>query len=272
MGSQWSIALPLSPPASPPSSRGTPCTRTSPGLRRHCGGLRRRPQEFNGSVSWEAYRDKLQMLAEARGWGRPNMALQLVGALKGGALEILNQLPARKRTSFSSVTAALERLYGHQHQTEVYRARFRTRIRGPGESLTHLAQDLEQLVRKTYPEASEYMVTILLRDQFVDVVDHPQIRIYIQQAHVKNLQEALARGLEMESFLRTSPGRRSPVPVPGKSVRVRKGRVQQPSPRSPPSPRASRGNCYGCGQQGHLMSNFSHNSSRAQFDVANTGQ
>ncbi|KAK8386278.1 hypothetical protein O3P69_010757 [Scylla paramamosain] len=69
---------------------------------------------------------------------------------------------------------------------------------------SHGGHDLELLVRRAYSEASEDMVTILLRDQFVDAIDHQQMRIYVQQAHPKDLQEALARDLELESFLRTT--------------------------------------------------------------------
>lgn len=61
-------------------------------------------------------------------------------------LSMLNQLPVEKHTSQSEVTAALERRYGQEHQTEVYHVSFRVRIRGLGESLTHLKQDLEVLV------------------------------------------------------------------------------------------------------------------------------
>lgn len=180
------------------------------------------------------------------------MALQLVGALKGSALEVLNQLPTPTHTSYSKVAGALERRYGHQHQTEVYRARFRARTRGPGESLTHLAQDLEVLVRRAYPEAGEDMLQILLRDQFVDAVDNVQVRVYIQQAHVTTLQEALARGLELESILRSSArGTRASDSLG--PVKARKGRVRSPltaRPRSPP-PGVFRGNCFRCGQLGH---------------------
>ncbi|MPD02224.1 hypothetical protein E2C01_097791 [Portunus trituberculatus] len=45
------------------------------------------------------------------------------------------------------------------------------------------------------------MVQVLLRDQLVDAVNNVQICMYIQQAHVKILQEALVRGLELESIL-----------------------------------------------------------------------
>ncbi|KAK8373940.1 hypothetical protein O3P69_014567 [Scylla paramamosain] len=201
--------------------------------RRLKDGTRRRPQEFDGTVSWEAYKTQCELLASARQWSRPEMAMQLVWALKGPALEVLNQLPAAQRCSYSKVTATLERRYGYQHQTEVFRTRFRARLRGPGETLTRLAQDLEVLVRRAYPEASEEMITILLRDQFVDAIDNQQLRIYVQQAHPKDLQEALARGLEVESFLRMTWERPSGNYVPQR-VKPKKGAVQKAY--SSPSP------------------------------------
>lgn len=109
---------------------------------------------------------QFELLAEALDWNRYEK-------------EVLNQLTAAKRTPFSSMVAILERQYNHQYQLEVYRARFRARIRGSRELLTHLVQDMEHLVRRAYPEMNEDMVTILLWNQFVDAVDHSQTHIYI---------------------------------------------------------------------------------------------
>lgn len=262
----------LSPPPSPPGSVVSLRSVASSSSRRHKDGTRRRPQEFDGTVSWEAYRTQFELLASARQWSRPEMAMQLVWALKGAALEVLNQLPPAKRSSYSSVTAALERRYGYQHQTEVFRARFRARTRGPGESLTRLAQDLELLVRRAYPEASEDMITVLLRDQFVDAIDHPQIRIYVQQAHPKDLQEALARGLELESFLRTTRERPNRNYAGPHKVRARKGRVGTPRSRSPPPSGGFRGNCYSCGQPGHSRKYCSQGKSSGKPDSTGAGQ
>ncbi|KAK8405564.1 hypothetical protein O3P69_001841 [Scylla paramamosain] len=69
--------------------------------RRLKDGTRRRPQEFDGTVSWEAYKTQFELLASARQWSCPEMAMQLVWALKGPALEVLNQLPAAQRCSYS---------------------------------------------------------------------------------------------------------------------------------------------------------------------------
>ncbi|MPC68538.1 hypothetical protein E2C01_062740 [Portunus trituberculatus] len=132
---------------------------------------RPRPQEFDGRVSLEAYLAQFEV------------------------------------ESYTDVVGVLERRYGHQYQAEVCRARFRARVRGRGETLQQLAQDLEHLMRKTYPRASEETATLLMRDQFIDALEDAQLQIYEKQAHVANLQEALAWALEFESFVKTSTGR-----------------------------------------------------------------
>lgn len=53
-------------------------------------------------------------------------------------------------------------------------------MRGHGESLAHLAQDMEVLVLRAYPEAGEDMLQVLLRDQCIDAEDNIQVRVYIQ--------------------------------------------------------------------------------------------
>lgn len=68
-------------------------------------------------------------------------ALYLVSSLKGKTVEVLGHLTGFQQASYKCVRAALER-FGHQHQVEAFRARFRARKRTAGESLQHLAQDL----------------------------------------------------------------------------------------------------------------------------------
>ena len=96
------------------------------------------------------------------------------------------------------------------------------------------------------------MVQVLLKDQFVDAVDNVQIRVYIQQAHVQTLQEALARGLELESILRSNPRKVTSYPDTPAPFRARRGfSSSSPSTSQSPPPGEFRGNCFGCGQQGH---------------------
>ncbi|KAK3887148.1 hypothetical protein Pcinc_008738 [Petrolisthes cinctipes] len=108
---------------------------------------RRKPAEFD-------------MLANAQGWDKKERVLQLVACLRGTAVEVLSHLTLRQRMSYQCVLEAMQRKFGQHQQAEVYRARLKNRMRGRGESLLHLAQDLEALVRRAYPVAPEEMVTV----------------------------------------------------------------------------------------------------------------
>ncbi|KAG0730520.1 hypothetical protein GWK47_028086 [Chionoecetes opilio] len=122
-----SRTLPSTPPCTPPMSPSTVPHRESAG--------RRKPQDFDGGVSLEAYLAQFELLAEAQGWSSWARAVQLASSLKGPAVEVLSLLTPVQRSSYTSIVAVLERCYGHKHQAEAFRARFRARIRARGETL-----------------------------------------------------------------------------------------------------------------------------------------
>ncbi len=127
-------------------------------------------------MSLEAYLTYFKILAEAQGW-----AVQLASSLKGPAMEVLSQLDTAQRTSYPSRpcwrvgTATTTKLkcsgLGSGPESELR------------ERLCSSSPDLEHLVRKAYPGASEELTVVLLRDQFVDALEDPQLKIYVKQAH-----------------------------------------------------------------------------------------
>ncbi|KAK3885218.1 hypothetical protein Pcinc_010562 [Petrolisthes cinctipes] len=131
-------------------------------------------------------------------------------------------------------------------QTEVYRTRFRSRVRARGEPLQQLAHDLESMAHKAYPGAAPNMLVILLRDQFIDVLDTGELKVQVKQAQPRNMQEALARALEFESYVRSSTNTyaRSNFPA-GHSTgfKARKGQVCEVE--------NFEGSCWYCRQPGH---------------------
>lgn len=236
-----------------PSLPASPAFLTSPAslAGQQNNTVRRKPQDFDGSVSLEAYLAQFEMLAVIQRWDEMERAVQLVSCLRGPAIEILGHLSTAQRASYTCVTEALERRFGHQHQAEVFRARFRTRVRAHGESLQQLAHDLESLARKAYPGATEDLTMVLLRDQFVDALVEPQMKIYIKQAHPSDLQESLARALEFESFVRTSGSGPAILGV-GRHFQARRSQAMDPT--SQMSSYVFRGKCWGCDQRGHRQS------------------
>ena len=246
---------PPSPPLAtrPAATQPTATSPTTPPPRRpsfnapYTPPRRPRPQEFDGRVSLEAYMAQFELLAQAQAWDEREKAVQLAASLKGPAVEILGQLSMSQRASYATLVDALERRYGHQHQSEAYRARFRNRVRARDETLQQLAQDLEHLVRKAYPGAPEGTTSLLLRDQFVDALQDQQLQIYVLQAHVEDMQQALARALEFESFMRKGAAAAKRETRENTNVRRSHVRGRNKKPRS----EQFGGRCWTCGQQGH---------------------
>ncbi|XP_050730508.1 uncharacterized protein LOC127005599 [Eriocheir sinensis] len=193
------------------------------------------------------------MLAAAQGWDEAEKALQLATALRGPAVEVLGHLPPAQRASYGSMAEALRRRFGHHLQAEVYRARLKKRTRERGETLSQLAQDVEALVRRSYPAAPEEMIVVLARDFFVDALHDQQLQIYVKQAHPGDLQVALARALEFEAFLKTTSGLGA-APQPRRDLRGRMAKVKKKAASRKASQEGFHGSCWGCGEKGHRRS------------------
>ena len=263
----------LSPPGTPPALSACPVARSglpqplhiapeSPPRHQRLFGEatgHRKPAEFDGTVTWEAYIAQFELMADARGWNLEERALQLVASLRGAALEVLGHLTAAQRTDYQRVVEALRRRFGHHQQAEVYRARLKGRLRVRGEPLPQLAQEVETLVRRAYPMASEDMVGQLTKDHFVDALQDRELQLCVKQSRPKDVREALTSALETEAFLCTSVSASAPQKVfPTSESRVRRARPSTPvkekalSSSGRSSPVEFKGVCWACGQEGHM--------------------
>ena len=185
-----------------------------------------------------------------------------MASLRGAALEVLEHLTAAQRTDYQRVVEALRRRFGHHQQAEVYRARLKGRMLVRGEPLPQLAHEVETLVRRAYPAASEDMVGQLTKDQFVDALQDRELQLCIKQARPKDIHEALTSALEMEAFLCTSVG--APAAwAPQKAFSTREFRARRAQAATGAEEKASsssgrsspvefKGACWVCGQEGHM--------------------
>uniref|UniRef100_A0A0L8IAB9 Uncharacterized protein n=1 Tax=Octopus bimaculoides TaxID=37653 RepID=A0A0L8IAB9_OCTBM len=148
--------------------------------------IRKKPQEFNGKVSWE------------NEWDERQRAVQLATSLKGPALEVLSQLSVKDRSCYSTLVEVLQRKYGNMYQHEMHRACFHTHVRARGEPLQQLAQYLESTVHKAYPTPTLDLLVLLLKEQFINTLDSVNFKVQVKQSQPTTMQEALARALEFE--------------------------------------------------------------------------
>uniref|UniRef100_A0A0L8FI84 Retrotransposon gag domain-containing protein n=1 Tax=Octopus bimaculoides TaxID=37653 RepID=A0A0L8FI84_OCTBM len=159
--------------------------------------------KFDGKVSWEAYRIQFEMLPDQNEWDERQRAVQLATSLKGPAVEVLSQFSVENRSRYSALVEVLLRKYGTMYEKEMYRARFRTRVRGRGETLHQFAQDLQSTVLKAYFTATPDLLA-LLKGQFIDPLASANLKMEVKQIQPSTMREALARALEFESYVRYS--------------------------------------------------------------------
>ena len=78
-------------------------------------------------------------------WNDEQEGNYLATILKGSALSLLGNLPSDTRQDYKELVAALESRFGSTHKQELYRSKFKGRLRRRDESLQELAEDLERL-------------------------------------------------------------------------------------------------------------------------------
>ncbi len=78
--------------------------------------------------------------------------------------------------------------------------KLRSRVRKPDESLQELAGDVERLARLAYPDATDDMLDIIVRDQFLDAFRDEDLRLRVRQSRPASSNEALEQALESESY------------------------------------------------------------------------
>ena len=83
---------------------------------------------FNGSTSWEQYRQVFDAIVLSNGWGDATAALQLLSHLQDDALSVALLVPMPLRASRRELTDALSSHYGSPGRLANYRREFDTRI------------------------------------------------------------------------------------------------------------------------------------------------
>ena len=82
--------------------------------------------------------------------------------------------------------------------------RFKARLRRRDKDLPELAEDIERLARLAYPQTTQSMLDLLVKDQFVDSLPDEDMRLRIMQNRPSSLREALKVAVELDSFQQAS--------------------------------------------------------------------
>ena len=162
--------------------------------------IRMRPSKYDGETPYEDYQVQFDMLSHLNNWDDTSKAMYLAGCLCGSARAVLADLPARERYSYTSLDRALRARFGTDDQSELFKAKLRSRVKQKGESLQELAHDVRRLVRLAHPSASSQTHEDLTKDQFIEALGDSEIRWNVFQSRPRTLTDALKVALELDAF------------------------------------------------------------------------
>ncbi|MGH0119816.1 UNVERIFIED_CONTAM: hypothetical protein FKN15_000900 [Acipenser sinensis] len=244
---------------------------------------------YDGRTSWEAYRAKFQMVAQANGWNQAEKAVQLAAALEGEALRALLDLSDEELADYRAVVTALDHRFGGTKPATSLRQCLASRTRHSGEKLGVFAAEIRYLTRKGYPHFAAEVQEDLATEAFLRGLTPDALRRHVRLTAPASLELALSQAKMVEEVLEENPlnraleggplGRLRPRArqargldgVDSEDPEAEEGIVRplQASvyPRRPPADPQAR-LCWRCGQAGHIQRFCSARSTPATSQIS----
>ena len=122
---------------------------------------------FDGTTSWEQYRQVFEVIVQSNGWDNDTAALQLFSHLEGDALNVAHLVPLSRWLSRSGLVDALTAHYGSPGRLADYQRQFVRTTKTVGEDPAIFATALETLAVKAFGDMGQTARLRLIRDQFI---------------------------------------------------------------------------------------------------------
>ena len=219
-----------------------------------------------------------EIISEHNGWSEAEQGSHLASALRGSALQVLDDLPPHEKKDRNCIILALKRRFDPGQIESLRRIEFKNRIKRRNENYTDYGYTLKRLARRAFPQSDLDTLEIWVVDQFIEGLDGEEIKKHVKYKRSKILDEAIASAMEFENVegrsARRKPEERSVRALAkekeekstleiaqeiGRAIakdlgnelsRFSSGRQFFPSP----PPRLERG-CFECGDPAHFAKN-----------------
>ena len=159
------------------------------------------PDNFDGSIPLDDWLTNFNLCSQINSWKEDQRIRFLAVRLRGPALQVYTDLPVYHKYDFEMIVNALRDRFCPKGQTDLHRAQLRSRIRKKNETLSELASSIRRLTVKAYPDVPTEFREELARDQFIEALDSPDVRMQVRRDRPKTLCNALSLALEEEAFI-----------------------------------------------------------------------
>ena len=175
------------------------------------GGLKIKPQIYDGTDDFEEYLAQFQIMAELNGWNYNVKSLALASSLSGRARTLLAELDENKCRDFNALVSALRNRYGSENRSELFKAELQGKVRGRNETIPELVESIKKLTRRAYRNVTPDVADTLAIDYFIDAIPESEIRLRLKELGPKTMTEAENIAVKLETLRVADKQRGKPV-------------------------------------------------------------
>ena len=154
-------------------------------------------ERYDGSTPFEAFLVQFENCSEYNCWDSDDKLLQLKGALRGPAAQLL--LGGGSFTTFHDLCRELRQCFGTEGCENQFESQLKMRRRHRGESLRGLYQDVNRLVLQAYPGSQNKLKDRLAVEAFITSLNDKDLELRVRDRCPENLLECFRTAMTMES-------------------------------------------------------------------------
>ena len=179
--------------------------------RRHCSSSRSsstevrhhhriRPQQFNGTGSFESFWANFENCATYNKWKEADKLAHLKASLTGAAAQVLWDTDAAAVDTVERFSTQLRNRFSGTCRSEKYRMELRIRRRQPGEPLSTLHQDIRRLMALAHPTLFREGRETFACDYFIDALGDADFALKVRERTPASLDDALRISQQLEAW------------------------------------------------------------------------
>ena len=154
-------------------------------------------ERYDGSTSFEAFLAQFENCSKYNGWNSEDKLLQLKGALRGSAAQVL--LGEDNATTFHDLCQELRQCFGTEGYENQFESQLKVRRRYRGETLRALYHDIQRLVLQAYPGTQNKLRDRLAVEAFVTSLNDKDLELRVRDRCPTDLPECYRTAMMLES-------------------------------------------------------------------------